>query len=204
MRFVHPQSAVQFIDPGLHLLSKFRSIEALAHVAVASLGVSKPRTPPRPPRSSVRGPPSRWAGLMAFSFYRKPIPGAGEGCGRPWEGEVLGTGAGGWCQGPGPPDLHGGLQPSWPSPPAGGCAGAHRYGMSRAGWREREQGARGSADPASLAQVWLSLWRCVTMETVPTPSTTPLPRMGRTQWPSSMLTRRFHAGKNQFPAPTLR
>lgn len=40
---------------------------------------------------------------------------------------------------------------------------------------------RGFADPAPLAQVWLSLWRCVTMEMAPIPSTTPQPLMGPTQ-----------------------
>lgn len=39
----------------------------------------------------------------------------------------------------------------------------------------------GSADPAPLAQVWLSLWRYVTMEMAPMLSTTPRPLMVHTR-----------------------
>lgn len=39
----------------------------------------------------------------------------------------------------------------------------------------------GSADPARLAQVWLNLWRCGTMEMAPTLSTTPQPLTGPTR-----------------------
>ena len=54
--------------------------------------------------------------------------------------------AGSRRQGPGTPDLHSGLQPSWPGAPAGGRAGPHRYGVSGAGWKEPERVPRGSAD----------------------------------------------------------
>lgn len=62
---------------------------------------------------------------------------------------------------------------------------------------------RGFADPAPLAQVWLSLWRCVTMEMAPIPYTTPQPPTGPTQSLSSMPTRRCHAGEAQLWAPVL-
>lgn len=68
--------------------------------------------------------------LLCSHLPRKPIPSSCEGCGRPWEGEVLRPRARDWRQGSGTSDLHSGLQSSWPGPSAGGRAGTHRYGMS--------------------------------------------------------------------------
>lgn len=68
---------------------------------------------------------------------RKPIPSSCEGCGGPWEGEVLRTRFRDRCQGSSTSDLHSGLQSSWPGPSAGGRAGPYRYRTS--GVRDRRE-----------------------------------------------------------------
>lgn len=45
----------------------------------------------------------------------------------------------------------------------------------------RQKGCQEALLTVPFAQVWPSLWRCVTMGMAPTPSTTPQPRMGPTQ-----------------------